>query len=54
MGELNPMYGKSVSDENKELISKLFSKPIFLYEADTHNLISKYDKQKDLMESLKI
>lgn len=30
-GSSNPMFGKPVTEENKKLISKLFSKPIFFY-----------------------
>lgn len=48
IGPLNPSFGNPVTEANKKLISKLFSKPVFLYEAGIINLISKYDKQKDL------
>jgi len=53
-GKNNPMYGKPVTEENKKLISQLFSKPVYLYDANTFELIAKYDKQKSLIEALKI
>lgn len=54
VGSNNPMFGKPVTESNKKLISELFSKSIFLYDANTFNLIAKYDKHKDLMLDLNI
>lgn len=41
-------------EKNRKLISELFSKSVYLYDANTFKLITKYDKQKDLMDDLKI
>lgn len=54
MGSNNHMFGKPVTKENKKLISKMFSKNIYLYDANTLKLINKYDKHKDLLEDLKV
>ena len=48
------MYGKPVTEENKKLISKLFSKSIYLYDANTLKLIKKYDKHKDIIQDLTV
>lgn len=48
VGSNNPICNK------KKLISKLFSQSIFLYDANTFNLIAKYDRHQDLMDDLKI
>ena len=53
-GSNNPMFGKPVTESNKKLISELFSKSIYLYDANTLILICKYDKQQDLLDSLKV
>lgn len=53
-GSNNPMFGRTVRDVNKILISKLFSKTIYLYDAHTFKLISKYSKHGDLVKELKI
>nr|UYL26265.1 GIY-YIG endonuclease [Cordyceps militaris] len=53
-GSNNHMFGKPVTEENKKLISKMFSKSIYLYDANTLKLINKYDKHKDLLEDLKV
>jgi len=53
-GSNNPMFGKPVTEENKKLISELFSKSVYLYDANTLSLIAKYDRHKDLIEELKI
>lgn len=53
-GYKNPMFGKPVTEENKKLISELFSKSIYLYDANTLSLITKYDRHKDMVEELKI
>lgn len=45
-GKNNPMYGKPVTEENKKLISKLFSKPVYIYDANTFELVVKFEKQK--------
>lgn len=53
-GSNNHMYGKPVTDENKKLISELFSKKVYLYDANTLVLINKYDKHQDLTKDLKV
>lgn len=53
-GSNNHMYGKPVTEENKKLISKMFSKSIYLYDANTFKLINKYDKHKDIIKDLNI
>jgi group I intron endonuclease len=53
-GKNNPMYGKPVTEEVKNIISKIWSKPVYLYDAQTLELIAKYDQQKSLIEDLKI
>lgn len=50
----NPMFGIPVTESNKKLISDLFSKSVYLYNANTLELICKYAKHKDLMEGLNI
>jgi hypothetical protein len=53
-GENNSMFGKPVTEENKKLISALFSKPVYLYDANSLKLINKYENHKQLIESLNI
>lgn len=53
-GSNNPMFGKPVTEENKKLISELFSKFVYLYDANTLTLINRYSKHKDLIEGLGI
>lgn len=53
-GSNNHMYGKPVTEENKKLISKLFSKNVYLYDANTLKLISKYERHQDLVKDLNI
>jgi hypothetical protein len=53
-GSNNPRFGKPVTESNKKLISQLFSKSVFLYDANTFKLVAKYDKHKDLIEALGI
>jgi group I intron endonuclease len=53
-GSNNHMYGKPITEENKKLISKMFSKSIYLYDANTFKLINKYDKHKDIIKDLNI
>lgn len=53
-GSNNPMYGKPVTKENRKLISELFSKPVFLYDANTFKLIAKYTSHKDLIKEFKL
>lgn len=50
----NPMFGRPVTNTNKKLISDLFSKSVYLYEANSLRLIAKYDKHKDLIDGIKI
>lgn len=40
-GSNNHVFGKPVTEENKKLISKLFSKIVYLYDANTLVLINK-------------
>ena len=54
MGENNPRFGIPVSEENKKLISNLFSKSVYVYNANTLTLIRKFDKHQDLVKSLNI
>lgn len=53
-GPNNPRYDKAVSKENKELISKLWSKSVYLYDANTFSLIAKYDRHQDIVKELKM
>lgn len=53
-GSNNPMHGKPVTDSTRKIISELFSKPVFLYDANTLKLLSKYDKHRDILDDLKI
>lgn len=53
-GPLNPMFGKPVSEANKKLISDLFRKEVYLYDANTFTLISKFNNHKDLTNELKM
>lgn len=54
VGPNNPRYGKTVCKENKELISKLWNKSVYLYEANTFSLIAKYDRHQDIVKELKM
>ena len=54
LGKNNPMYGKPVTEENKKLFSVLFSKPIYVYDANTLILIAKFNKQKDFITEFKV
>lgn len=49
-GSLNPMYGKPVTEANKKLISDLFRKDVYLYDANTLNLINKFSKHGDMVK----
>lgn len=53
-GSNNPMFGKPVTESNKKLISEFFSKPVYLYDANTLTLIASYSKHKDLIKGLGI
>ena len=53
-GSNNPMFGKPVTESNKKLISDLFRKYVYLYDANTLTLIAKYDKHKDLTDALEM
>lgn len=53
-GSNNHMFGKPVTEENKKLISKMFSKSVYLYDANTLKLINKYDKHKDIIQDLNV
>jgi len=49
LGKNNPMFGKPVTEENKKLISKIQSLPIYIYDAKTLTLINQYPNQKELI-----
>jgi group I intron endonuclease len=51
-GSNNPMFGRVVTDEIKILISELFSKTVYLYDAHTFKLISKFSRHGDLVKEL--
>jgi group I intron endonuclease len=53
-GANNPMFGVPVSDSNKKLISEMFRKPIYLYDANNLTLIASHDRYKDLIDALGI
>ena len=53
-GSNNPMFGKPVTESNKMLLSNLYSKSVYLYDANTLTLIDKYSKHKDLVDYLGI
>lgn len=53
-GSNNHMFGRVVTDENKTLISELFSKTVYLYDAHTSRLICKFSKHGDLVKELNI
>lgn len=53
-GSNNPMFGKPVTEANKKLISELFRKSVFLYDANTFELIGEFSKQADLIKELNI
>jgi len=53
-GSNNPMFGRVVTDKNKILISELFSKTVYLYDAHTFKLISKFSRHGDLVKELNI
>jgi len=53
-GSNNPMFGKPVTDSNKKLISDMFRKSVYLYDANTLTLIAKHDRHQDLIDALSI
>jgi group I intron endonuclease len=53
-GSNNPMFGREVRDHNKIWISELFSKTVYLYDADSCKLISKFSRHEDLVKELNI
>lgn len=53
-GSNNSMFGRVVTDKNKILISELFSKTVYLYDAHTFKLISKFSRHGDLVKELNI
>lgn len=46
IGKLNPMYGKQLSEERREYISKLKSQPVIMYDVDTGNFIQEFPSAK--------
>jgi len=54
-GSNNPMFVKPILEENKKLISKLFSKSLFfLYNTNTFKLLAKFNRHKYLTNKLKM
>lgn len=53
-GDNNPMFGKPVTEENKKLISEMFSKTVYVYDANTLVLLHKFSKHADLIKALNI
>lgn len=53
MGSNNHMFGRVVTDINKNLISKLLSKTVYLYHAHTFKLLAKYSRHRNLVKELK-
>ena len=51
-GVNNPMYGKPITEENKKLISEMFSKTVYVYDANTLVLLHKFSKHADLIKAL--
>lgn len=53
-GKNNPMFGTSITDKNKKLISEMFSKKIYMYEYDNIDKgpIRVFDKQTDLLKEM--
>jgi hypothetical protein len=54
LGDKNPMFGKSHSDEYKAIIRKVHSIPLYVYDAKTKLLLSKYDTQKEFIKVFKV
>ena len=54
LGSSNPMYGIPTTENNKKLFSKLYSKPIYLYDAKTLEKIYEFNKHADLVKELRI
>jgi len=54
MTKNNPMIGKPVTDEMKRIIKEIFSKLIYVYDANNKVLINKYNSRKELIKALKI
>nr|YP_009749720.1 hypothetical protein HGG39_mgp04 [Calonectria ilicicola]QIJ45878.1 hypothetical protein [Calonectria ilicicola]QIJ45977.1 hypothetical protein [Calonectria ilicicola] len=53
-GSNNHMFGKPVTEKNKKLISEMFSKNVYVYDANTFKLINKYDKHQDILKDMSI
>lgn len=53
-GSNNPMAGKPVTEEVKQIIRDTQNKPVFLYNSNTNILIKKYNSQKELLADLKM
>jgi group I intron endonuclease len=53
-GSNNPMFGRAVTDDNEILISELFSKTVYLYDAHTSKLITKFSRHGDLIKELNV
>jgi group I intron endonuclease len=50
----NPMKSKPVTDEMKRIIKEFFSRPVYVYDANSKILINKYKSRKDFIEDFKI
>jgi hypothetical protein len=48
------MFGRAVTDDNEILISELFSKTVYLYDAHTSKLITKFSRHGDLVKELNV
>lgn len=54
MANNNPMKSKPVTDEMKRIIKEFFSRPVYVYDANSKILINKYSSHKDLIKDFKI
>lgn len=50
----NHMYGKSITEFVKQVIKDTQSKPVYLYDSDTKELISVFSSQKELIEEFNV
>lgn len=54
MTKNNPMAGKPITEKMKKIIQEFFSRPVYVYDANSKILINKYNSRKDFIESFKI
>jgi group I intron endonuclease len=50
----NPKAGKPVTEEMKRIVKEFFSRPVYVYDANSKVLINKFNSRKDLIEEFKI